>query len=113
MTELERELKATLQIQEEMFSKELKSITKIYEKHLADVTASYNKQMSEATEVIKRQSEALEKYESISTNWQISIDEEQMQKLMSSHSNLLTRLEKLEEQDEDLLEQLNGVLKKL
>ena len=113
MTQLERELRATLSIQEEMFSKELKSVTTTYEQHLSDVIVSYKMQLSKAMEVIKRQSETLKKYESISTNWQITIDEEQMQKLMNSHNNLLSRLKKLEEADMDLIEQFNTALRKL
>ena len=88
MTQLERELKATLQIQEEMFSKELKSVTKIYEKHLADITASYNKQMSEALEVIERQSKTLEKYHAVSQDINININEEQVMELESLQRQL-------------------------
>ncbi|MBD3822882.1 MAG: hypothetical protein IE916_00035 [Epsilonproteobacteria bacterium] len=56
--------------------------------------------------MIERQNKTLEKYQSISTNWQISIDEEQLQALKSSHTKLMLRLDALEKQ-------LNEVLKKL
>lgn len=113
MTQLERELQQSLKLQEELFSKELKTVTKTYEKHLAQITDSYKGQMNEALKVIERQNKTLEKYESISTNWQISIDEEQLQQLQTSHSNLTKRLDALEEQDKVLLEQLKNVLRKL
>lgn len=113
MTQLERELKATLKMQEQIFKDELKEVTTAYEKYLKEISTAYTKQMSEALEVIERQnstitkqSEALEKYESISTNWQISIDKEQV-------SNLEGLFTKQRGELESLQRQLNSLGRKL
>lgn len=98
MTQLERELKATLQIQEEMFSKELKNVTKIYEKHLTDITTAYDKQMSEALEVIERQNKTLEKYHKVSQDINININEEQVMELESLFTKQRGELESLQRQ---------------
>ena len=98
MTQLERELKATLQIQEEMFSKELKTVTEIYEKHLTDITTAYNKQMNDALAVIEKQNTTLEKYHEVSQDINININEEQVMELESLFTKQRGELESLQRQ---------------
>lgn len=106
MTQLERELKATIKIQEELFKEEIQSVSASYEKSLKEISTAYTKQMSEALEVIERQSKTLDKYESISTNWQISIDEEQI-------ANMENLFRKQRGELESLQQQLNSLERKL
>lgn len=120
MTQLERELKLTLKAQEELFKSELESIKTLYVNELQGMKKDYLKRMGKAmnlvdeqTSIIEKQSEVLRKYEQLSLNVQISIDEEQVQSLTDNHKALNKRLDSLEEQDKDLLEQLNNVLRKL
>ena len=102
MTQLERELKATIKIQEEIFKDELQKVATAYEKNIKQVSTAYSNQMKEALVVIGRQSQTLSKYESISTNWQISIDEEQMENMESLFKQQRGELESLQQQLDSL-----------
>lgn len=102
MTELERELKATIKIQEEIFKDELQKVTTAYEKSIEQISTAYSNQMKEALAVIERQSQTLSKYESISTNWQISIDEKQVANLESLFAKQRGELESLQRQLDSL-----------
>ena len=83
-------------MQEELYSKELKTVTKIYEKHLTDITTAYDKQMSEALEVIERQNKTLEKYHKVSQD--ININKEQVMELESLFTKQRGELESLQRQ---------------
>ena len=98
MTQLERELKATLKIQEELFKDEIQSISASYEKNLKDISTAYNKQMSEALEVIERQNKTLEKYHKVSQDINININEEQVMELESLFTKQRGELESLQRQ---------------
>lgn len=102
MTQLERELKATIKIQEEIFKDELQKVTTAYEKSIEQISTAYSNQMKEALAVIERQSQTLSKYESISTNWQISIDEKQVANLESLFAKQRGELESLQRQLDSL-----------
>jgi len=98
MTQLERELKATLKIQEELFKDEIQSISESYEKNLKDISTAYNKQMSEALEVIERQNKTLEKYHKVSQDINININEEQVMELENLFTKQRGELESLQRQ---------------
>ena len=96
MTELQRELQRELQWQSEKFIRELQIISDSFLTQIDEM-----KQINEAQRsIISTQQEALEIYERISTNWQINIDENQIQSLEKS-------LEKLTELEKGLPEQLS------
>ena len=82
MTELEQRLQIALEIQQKAFMEELQAITKHYDQN-----------MSEAMQVIAKQKDALGKYESISTNWQISINQTQLDELESMANEREQRFE--------------------
>lgn len=113
MTQLERELQLELQLQRELFSRELSSVTKQYETNLQKIERGYQQIINDQKIIIDQQSQTLERYSNVTQSMQISIDEEQLQALKSSHTKLMLRLDALEKQDEDLLQQLNEVLRKL
>ena len=113
MTQLERELKKELELQRELFGRELSSVTKQYETNLQKIERGYRQIIEDQKRVIDQQSQTLERYSNVTKSMQISIDEEQLQALKNSHTKLMLRLDALEKQDEDLLTQLNEVLRKL
>jgi len=113
MTELERLLKSELDKRERYFLSELKKYTDSYEKNLELIQSKYQQIINDQKRVIDQQSQTLERYSNVTKSMQISIDEEQLRDLKSSHTKLMLRLDALEKQDEDLLTQLNEVLRKL
>lgn len=113
MTQLERELQQSLKLQEEMFSKELRSISREYEQSIRKIKTAYEKQMSEALMVIERQDKTLEQYRRISTNWQISLDDQALKALEDQVMKLGQVVDSLAKSYNLLADGLSSLEKKL
>ena len=107
MTELERELSATLEIQKQLFVQELEKITESQRKSWTTLRKSYEAKLNAQNEIIEKQAETLKKYEKLSESVQVKLDEQPLNDLGKKLESLEERLTSLEKQ----LKTLNGVLK--
>jgi len=103
MTELEQKLLDELEAYEAEKQELQKLQEKAFKKELSEITSLYNEQMNTALEVIEKQAATLKKYEKISTNWQISINEDQLTSLQNQLTLSQDQLTSLQNQ----LNQLN------
>ena len=120
MTELERELQATVKMQQEIFKQELTKVSDNHETALIAIVKAYTKQFKEAMQVIDKQSDTIDKqsqllarYENELGELKISLDQEPLDALEKQLDALHNRLDALEQADSDLVEQLNALLTKL
>lgn len=109
MTQLERELQRELQLQRDLFKSELESVTATYESNLKSISTQYQQIINDQKSIIDQQSETLQRYENVTSDIKVSLDQEQLNSL----KQLNERLVALERSDSDLVEQLNAVLAKL
>jgi uracil DNA glycosylase len=116
MTQLERELKRELELQRELFSRELSSITKRYEDNLLRIGSGYQKMIDEQKSIIEKQNQIFIKYGEISKNLQISIDNQSLQSLKQMHQSSMSKFRLFQESLAELengLEKLENQLKEL
>lgn len=102
MTQLERELKQTLRVQEELFKSELEKVTRQYVRSLEDCKTSYNQIVSGQQTIIEGQSEELKLYEKASRNIRIRLDDSQVTVLTEQVEDLKSLLNKQEEEYQSL-----------
>lgn len=116
MTELERLLKKAVNEQRATFKEELHRVTRSYERNLNDVILKFQNIVSAQKSTIDEQGQTLNRYDKLSTNLQISIDDQQVQSLKQTHQILLKKLTLLEESFkslEDGLKELTNQYKEL
>jgi chaperonin cofactor prefoldin len=112
MTELERELTATLRAQEQIFREELQKVTRSYEVRMSKALAIIEKQnetIERQNETIEKQNKTLEKYASVSNNLRIELDQGSLNNLTKRLNDLETLVSELVSEEENLSEELDEI----